>query len=101
MVIRKLVRIEEEGRLTLPVEVRERFAFKTGDVVAVTETDEGVMITSRHDLVREALDEIGLALRESNASLDEMIESGRDIRGDIVRERYGLDISESHDSGLR
>ena len=38
----------------------------------------------------EALDRIGEALRASGISLEELIESGREVRGDIVRERYGM-----------
>jgi hypothetical protein len=36
------------------------------------------------------LDEIGAALREQGLSLEDMIERGREIRGQIVEELYGI-----------
>lgn len=41
----KLVRIQEKGQITLPVEVRRSLNLKKGDLVAVIQTEEGVLIT--------------------------------------------------------
>src|SRR5215217_3548179 len=41
----KLVRIQEKGQVTLPVEVRKQLGLKKGDLVAVTATPEGALIT--------------------------------------------------------
>ena len=37
------------------------------------------------------LDEIGEELKKPGVTLDELIESGREIRGEILKEKYGLD----------
>jgi len=44
---RRLVRLQGNGTLTLPAAVRRRHNLKAGDLVAVEDTDQGVLIT-RH-----------------------------------------------------
>jgi AbrB family looped-hinge helix DNA binding protein len=50
-VVRQLVRIHDNGTLTLPAAVRRRHNLNAGDLVTVEETDRGVLIT------REAAEE--------------------------------------------
>ena len=88
---RKFVRIQEKGQITLPAELRRRLGFKKGDLVAVEATPEGVLITPQEVVATKALDEIGAILREQGLSLEELIESGRDERDDLLRELYGID----------
>ncbi len=87
---RKLVRVQEKGQVTLPTEVRKRLGIKKGDLVAVTETPEGLLITPQEVLATRALDRIGAVLLEHGLSLDDLIESGREERGRIIEEHYGL-----------
>ena len=47
MAERKLARIQENGQVTLPAESRNRRGVKKGDLVEITETDEGWMIAPR------------------------------------------------------
>ena len=96
MVQRKLVRIQEKGQLTLPSAVRRRLGLKKGDLVAVVETPEGVLITPQDVLAATALGRIGDALREKGLSLDELIESARVERARIVKETYGIDDPSRH-----
>lgn len=86
----RLVRIQEKGQVTLPAELRRRLGLKRGDLVAITETDDGVLITPPEVLATKALDRIGEVLRAQGASLEDLIESGREIRGELVRQKYGL-----------
>ena len=93
---RTLVRVQEKGQVTLPASVRERLGIKPGDLVAFEETPEGVLITSREVAVMNALDAIGDAHREQGLALEDMIESGRETREELYRERYGhLDTDHS------
>lgn len=89
----KFVRVQEKGQVTLPAEVRKHLGMKKGDLVAVTETPDGVLITPRSALLikemDKALDEIGAALREQGLTLEDMIERGRVIREELYREQYG------------
>ena len=87
---RRLVRIQEKGQVTLPTELRKRLGMKKGDLVAVTETPDGLLITPQEVVTARALDRIGAALAEQGLSLEELIESGREERGELIREHYGL-----------
>jgi AbrB family looped-hinge helix DNA binding protein len=86
----RLVRVQEKGQVTLPAEVRRSLGLKKGDVVAVTQTEDGVFISPQRVVALKALDRIGELLRAQGASLDELMESGREIRGELVKEKYGL-----------
>ena len=92
---RKLVRVQEKGQVTLPAELRRKLGLKKGDLVAVEETEEGLLITPQEVLAMKALDRVGEALKESGLSLEELIESGREIRGQIIREPYDTSPDES------
>ena len=86
----KLVRIQEKGQVTLPVDVRRSLGLKKGDLVAVTQTEDGVLITPQEVLANKMLDRIGQLLREQGVTLEDMIESGREERGKILEEKYGI-----------
>jgi len=86
----KLVRIQEKGQVTLPAKVRKKLGLKKGDLVAVTETEEGVLITPQQVVANKALDRIGQILKEKGLSLEELIKSGREIRGEVLRKKYGI-----------
>jgi AbrB family looped-hinge helix DNA binding protein len=87
---RKLVRMQEKGQGTIPTEIRKKLGLKRGDLVAVMETPDGVFITPQQVLATKALDRIGDILKEKVLSVDELIASGRQARGDILQETYGI-----------
>src|SRR5579884_1911067 len=87
----KLVRIQEKGQVTLPADIRRRLGLKKGDLVAVTETGGGVLVTPQRVVAIKALESIGKVLREQGVDLDEMIDAGREIRGELLKEEYGID----------
>ena len=89
MTERRLVRVQEKGQVTLPTEIRKKLGLKKGDLVAVTETDGGLLITPQEVVATRALDELGAALRERGVTLEDLIESGREIREELFKERYG------------
>lgn len=88
--VRRLVRVQERGQVTLPAEVRRRLGLKRGDLVAVVDTPDGVLITPQEVLAVAALDRIGQALKGRGLSLDELIESGRQERSSIIEAEYGI-----------
>ena len=59
--------------------------------MAVVSTPDGVLITPQEVVASQALDQIGAILREHGLSLEELIESGRASRDELVRERYGIE----------
>jgi AbrB family looped-hinge helix DNA binding protein len=90
-----LVKVQERGQVTLPASVRRSFGIEKGDVVAVTATEKGILITPQKVVAADLLDQIGAALKERGLTLEELIESGREERGDLLREMYGLDAEQT------
>jgi AbrB family looped-hinge helix DNA binding protein len=88
---RNLVRIQEKGQVTLPAAIREHLGLKKGDLVSIVETPLGVLIKPQALVATDALNRIGEALREKGLSLDELIESGRDERDQLLKEFYDID----------
>lgn len=88
---RNFVRIQEKGQVTLPAAIRERLGLKKGDLVSIVETPQGVLIKPQELVATDALQRIGDALREQGLSLDELMESGRDERDQLLTEFYGID----------
>ncbi|HVO71059.1 MAG TPA: AbrB/MazE/SpoVT family DNA-binding domain-containing protein [Aggregatilineaceae bacterium] len=86
--MRRIYTIQENGQVTLPVDWREKYGLKKGDVVSFIETDQGLLVVPREVMALEALDRIGQALKERGITLDEMIESGREIRQDLYNEKH-------------
>ncbi len=63
-------------------------------MVAFIETENGILISPREVLAVDALDRVGKALKEQGISLEELIESGREIRGAMVEEDQNLQAGE-------
>ncbi len=70
--------------------MRKNLGLKKGDLVAITETPGGVLITPQEVIATRALDRIGELLREQGLTLEELIESGREERGPLIEELYGI-----------
>ena len=86
----KLSKVQAKGQVTIPIEIRQRLGLQQGDVVAFVETDRGVLISPQEVVAIEALQKIGEALEKRGVSLEQMIASGRDVRGELLEEEYGL-----------
>lgn len=84
------VRVQEKGQVTIPKEIREKLDLKKGDLVTFVETEAGIVIQPAEIVISTALDEIGKALREEGLNLDELVERGRRIRGQLTGEKYGI-----------
>jgi len=84
------VRVQAKGQVTIPTKIRRKLNLKKGDWVSFVETKDGVLIKPAEVLLTEALDEIGRALKEEGITLEEWIERGREIRGKLLEEMYGL-----------
>jgi len=82
--------VQEKGQVTIPAAIRRKLGVKKGDLVAFIETDQGVLISPREVVATEALDRLGKALKERGISLEEWIEAGREIRGQLLEEEYGI-----------
>lgn len=83
--------IQEKGQVTIPAGIRRKMGLKKGDLIAFVETDEGVVITRQEVVALDLLKEIGESLKAKGITLEELLEDGRDIRGDLLKEMYGID----------
>ena len=86
----KLGRVQQRGQVTIPIELRRKLGIEEGGMVAFTETENGILISPQEVLAMDALDRVGKVLKEQGISLEELIESAREIRQDIVEENYSL-----------
>ncbi len=86
----KLGTVQKRGQVTLPIEMRRNLGIEEGGIVAFVQTDDGILISRREVIAIDALDRIGEALMERGISLEELIDSGREIRGQMVEKEYGL-----------
>lgn len=89
----QLSAIQAKGQITIPASIRRRLGLKTGDFVTFVETDQGVLIRPQEVIAMGALDAIGKALAEKGVSLDDLLESGKDIRATLAQEHYPLDTT--------
>lgn len=85
-----IVRVQEKGQVTIPQEIREKLNLKKGDMVTFIETDAGVVIKPAEVVVSDALDELGRVLKEKGFNLEELLERGREIRGELIEGEYEL-----------
>lgn len=82
--------VQEKGQVTIPSQFRRKYGIGKGDYVAFVDTGEGILIKRQEVVSAELLDEIGRQLQEKGVTLEELMESGGEIREEIARERYGL-----------
>jgi AbrB family looped-hinge helix DNA binding protein len=85
-----LATVRKKGQITIPLEIRRKLGLEEGSVVAFVMTEDGILISPREVLTIQALDRIEQALSEHGISLDELIESGREIREGLIDKEYDL-----------
>jgi len=91
----RLARVQQKGQVTLPAEVRKKLGLRTGDLVGFTLTEDGnVLVVPQETIASRDIAEADRLLREQGLSLDEIIEHGRAIRGELIKELYGADTVE-------
>jgi len=76
--------------VTIPQEVRNKLNLKKGDLVTFVETERGFVVQPVEVVIHAALDAIGEGLRDKSVTLDQWIENGRRVRGELLKEKYGL-----------
>ena len=84
----KVSRVQAKGQVTIPIEIRNDWGLEKGDLVAFVKTEQGVLIRPQEIVAIETLDLIGEALKERGISLDELIVGGREIRGQLLDDKY-------------
>lgn len=83
--------IQEKGQVTIPAGIRRKLGLKKGDLIAFRETEDGIMISRQEVVALDLLKEIGDSLRAKGITLDDLLEDGRTLRGELLKEMYGID----------
>ncbi len=83
--------VKENSQGVLASGARRKTGARGGNPVAAMATSEETSETAQEAAVIQALAEIGEALKERGISLEEIIERGRTIRGQLLEEQYGLE----------
>src|SRR5438094_8260993 len=89
----KLSVVQEKGQVTIPTEIRKKLGLKKGDRVSFVETEDGVLISPQEVVATKAMNRLGEIIEANGLTLEELIERGRQIRGQIVKEQYRLEES--------
>ena len=83
--------IQEKGQVTIPAYLRRKHDLRKGDQVVCTETEGGILISSREVAAMKALEKLGAVLKEKGLTLEDLAESSDVVRTDLLKEVYDLD----------
>lgn len=81
--------LRPKRQVTLPKEVCDQLDIGPGDVLEFTVEDSTIIARPRKTVALEALKEIRQAFKRSGTSEEELQETGRRVRQEVARERYG------------
>ena len=87
--------VQAKGQVTIPAEIREKLNIKKGDRVVFIETENGVVIQPAEIVINAAFEAIGKDLKKKGVTLEQLIRSGREIRGELLEEEYGISDTET------
>ena len=88
------VQVRKRGVLTLPSELRERYAIKEGDTFRIVDLDGIFVLTPMVPLVPELAREIEQYRIEAGLSTEDVLRGLREQREKYHREQYGDDAGE-------
>jgi AbrB family looped-hinge helix DNA binding protein len=83
------VKVDAQGNLTLPVELREALGLQAGDTLKLLQTEDHLLLIPRRLLVPELADYMTRLLAEKGLTVGDLLASGEEIRGELFKERYG------------
>ena len=82
------VTLRPRRQLTLPREVCEHLGVKPGDRLVLEVSGGALIVRPQRQVALEALEALRRGFAESGISLEEFLESGRQIRDELFRENY-------------
>lgn len=83
------INVTRDGMDTLSTELRDRLGVEEGGELVLVESKDGVLLMTRRAFVDYALDRLGEGLPD-DVTLDDLIESGRELREELIFEHYGI-----------
>jgi AbrB family looped-hinge helix DNA binding protein len=81
--------LRPKRQVTLPREICDRLGIGPGDVLELTVEDSNIIARPRKTAALEALKEVRSAFRRAGFSEEDLQETGRRVRQEVARERYG------------
>ena len=87
--------LRDRRQVTLPREVCEALGIKPGDGLELRVQDGAVIIRPGRVVALDALRAIQQALEEAGVTEEELLESGRQVRDELFREKYP-DLAEKY-----
>ncbi len=89
---RETIQIDKRGRLTLPVELREKYSLNEGDVFTLIDLGEGsFLLTPRFSQVNRLGDRISTIINEAGVSPEDLLSALDEERQHYYREHYAQD----------
>jgi len=64
--------MQKKGQVTIPVELRRKYRIEDGSVIAVVETDKGILLSPSAVLTTEAMKRLEQALNGHGVILNEL-----------------------------
>ena len=85
--------IRERRQVTLPADICRELGLDVGDSLTLEVRDGSVVATPSRKAALDALAAIQQAFQESGITEEELLEEGRRVRTELVREIYGEDYT--------
>ena len=82
--------LRPKRQVTLPKEICDQLGIGPGDVLEMTVEDSTIIARPRKTVALEALKEIQQAFRRSGLTGEELQKTGRRVRQEVAKERYGV-----------
>jgi len=82
--------IRPKRQVTLPKDICDQLGIDTGDVLELTVENSVLTARPRKTAALEALKEIQQAFKRSGMAEEDILDTGRWVREEIARERYGV-----------
>ncbi len=83
-----IVQVKQQGTLTLPAELREKYGIDAGDTFRLVDLDGIFVLTPMTPVVAELAREIEQARIEAGLSMEELLDGLREQRERYYREKY-------------
>jgi len=85
----KKIVLRDKRQLTLPRDICDQLGIQPGDQLTVYVEDGVLLAKPNRAVALEALHELQRMFKESDITLKELLENGRRIRKELVKEYYG------------
>jgi AbrB family looped-hinge helix DNA binding protein len=84
-----ITEIKARGQLTIPKKIRDKGQLEEGQAVSIIPVGDSVIITPRQLTLDEARRQIKMMLKDSDLSVEEILEGIKEERRSLYEETYG------------